>query len=52
MERHEIVLIGEWCKVESHDSDEIIYAEDNTCSCGIGKHHYHCSICGGVNQIG
>jgi len=31
---------------------DIIYASDNQCICGVGKHHYHCSTCGGIDQVG
>lgn len=45
-------LIADWCKGEDHDFDSPIYMPDNSCPCGITKHHYHCIDCGGVNQVG
>lgn len=38
-----------WCKCKN--STFLCYPEDNSCVCGIAKHHVHC-ICGGVEQIG
>ena len=29
-----------------------IFKNDGECTCGINKHHYHCSSCGCLTQIG
>ena len=40
----------EWCDCgKSTDSD---FRDDDECDCGIEKHHYHCTNCGHVSQIG
>ena len=44
---------SKWCTNPNHEDDmDFDYFPDNTCDCGIGKHHYHCGICKGVTQIG
>lgn len=48
-------LRPEWCKKPTaHDPlmRRVIFTDDGTCPCGIGKHHYHCGHCGGVTQVG
>ena len=47
-------LTYEWCKCVHTDESysPAIYATDNSCSCGVGKHHYHCSKCGAIEQVG
>ena len=48
-------LTYKWCEcnaVEPENVGDIIYASDNQCICGVGKHHYHCSTCGGIDQVG
>ena len=47
-------LISKWCECGHHDKMENIptYFEDGKCDCGINKHHYHCTECGKVVQIG
>ena len=48
----------EWCKYQNmwctckKPSDDIYFMDDGECDCGIEKHHYHCSICDGITQIG
>jgi hypothetical protein len=29
-----------------------VYMPDGQCKCGVVKHHYHCSHCGGLTQAG
>ena len=46
-------LTPKWCECKSPNEDgDVIYASDNQCICGVGKHHYHCSTCGGIEQVG
>ena len=50
-------LTPKWCECEGNDKfnqkiAEVIYASDNQCICGVGKHHYHCPTCGGIEQVG
>ena len=44
--------MASWCEDDKHGFDDSVYMPDNTCQCGIEKHHYHCGVCGGVTQIG
>jgi len=39
-----------WCKCDVNDN--AIFFDDDKCSCGCKRHHYHCSKCGGITQIG
>ena len=41
-----------WCECDKSITLQWYYKEDNSCQCGITKHHYHCPLCGGVTQIG
>ena len=47
-------LTYKWCECKSSTENvgDIIYASDNQCICGVGKHHYHCPTCGGIEQVG
>ena len=51
-------LTYKWCECapppvgDGGTHDDIIYASDNQCICGVGKHHYHCPTCGGIEQVG
>ena len=46
-------LTSKWCECKGTENvDDIIYATDNQCICGVGKHHYHCPKCGAIEQIG
>ena len=45
-------LTPKWCECKSSNEGDVIYASDNQCICGVGKHHYHCSGCGAIEQIG
>ncbi len=40
-----------WCEC-SKVFDDPFYMPDNTCVCGVEKHHYHCTTCKGIVQIG
>jgi hypothetical protein len=40
-----------WCKCEQSDVP-VDFRDDFECDCGVDKHHYHCTICGGIWQIG
>jgi hypothetical protein len=44
-------LKPEWCKHEDPPCELRKYAPDNTCPCGVRKHHYH-GMCGGIIQVG
>lgn len=44
-------LRDEWCECE-HGFDDPIYMPDDCCPCGEDKHHYHCSTCKGISQVG
>jgi len=44
------VLKNKWCTCGASDNE--IPMGDNECSCGIARHHYHCSKCGGTSQVG
>lgn len=42
-----------WCVCpESVHARGVEYCEDNTCECGVAKHHYHCMSCRSLLQIG
>ena len=43
-------LTPRWCECGSQETDDVIYASDNQCICGIGKHHCHCSKCGAITS--
>jgi hypothetical protein len=38
-----------WCECEV--SEFLCYPADGECTCGVHKHHVHCT-CGGVSQVG
>ena len=38
-----------WCECEN--SEFLVYTEDGECSCGVYKHHVHCT-CGKISQVG
>ena len=40
-----------WCRC-GEEEGEWIFLDDGECECGIHKHHYHCSRCGKVLQVG
>jgi hypothetical protein len=40
-----------WCKCED-EQVSVDFRDDNECDCGVEKHHYHCTVCGGIRQIG
>jgi len=46
------------CKAEAklmcgcNNSKSGIYIGDGQCDCGVHKHHYHCTSCGKITQIG
>jgi hypothetical protein len=40
-----------WCNWKD-SSVPVDFRDDNECDCGVEKHHYHCTVCGGVWQIG
>lgn len=41
-----------WCQCRHGQTDTPVFFEDNSCTCGVGKHHYHCKWCGGITQTG
>lgn len=48
-------LRSTWCDCQDKQAAwdaPSAYMPDNMCPCGVGKHHYHCSICHGILQIG
>lgn len=46
-------LAASWCEdSDKHGFENSVYMPDKFCECGIDKHHYHCSVCGKVTQIG
>lgn len=46
-------LRPEWCQQDKHNIDTEFHSfpEDGECSCGVHKHHVHCTH-GGIIQIG
>jgi hypothetical protein len=40
-----------WCSCND-DRVSVDFRDDEECDCGIEKHHYHCTACGGLYQIG
>lgn len=47
-----------WC-VDCPADGQILYSADGDCNwspgdvpCRVTKHHWHCSVCGGIVQIG
>jgi len=46
--------VRKWCQCINGRSAkaEPVYFEDEACSCGLLKHHYHCKHCGGLVQVG
>ena len=44
-------LHTDWCDCED-GGVFLCYVEDGCCDCGIGRHHTHCKVCGGVKQLG
>ena len=44
-------LKNDWCTC-GNPSDLHSYFGDGVCSCGCHKHHYHCSNCGKITQVG
>ena len=40
-----------YCDCETPDRDAS-YVPDGRCACPIHKHHWHCSRCWGITQIG
>ena len=42
----------EWCTCRVGQENTGDFYENNTCSCGIHHHHYHCISCGRVTQVG
>jgi hypothetical protein len=40
-----------WCCC-NNSQVSVEFRDDYECDCGIEKHHYHCTACGGVYQIG
>ena len=56
-----VVKKDQWCKcfeddhLRSRKTNGLItedFSDDGQCSCGVNKHHYHCSHCGLITQIG
>ena len=43
-------LHPQWCRCPADEFHS--YPGDGECSCGVYKHHVHCSLCGGISQIG
>ncbi len=45
-----------WCmgKLKNCKDENSFYIPDGKCTmgCGCEKHHYHCSNCGGITQVG
>jgi hypothetical protein len=52
MKENDMKLIPEWCECKDPKEGNAVYADDNTCKCGINKHHWHCTVCGKVIQVG
>jgi hypothetical protein len=55
--KHEpLQLVQAWCdcdrEEEGLDWPCAIYMPDGACTCGCVKHHYHCSVCGKLEQVG
>ena len=46
----QVKLSPEWCEC-GPDEEFLCYPEDGECTCGIYKHHVHCT-CGKVSQVG
>ena len=42
-------LFPEWC--DCGKEEFLVYPEDGECSCGVHKHHVHCT-CGKIYQVG
>jgi hypothetical protein len=42
----------EWCTCDNPDFADEGMIPDNSCVCGIGKHHVHCKNCGCIVQVG
>lgn len=40
-----------WCSC-NNSQVSVGFCDDYECDCGIEKHHYHCTACGGLYQIG
>lgn len=52
-----ITLLPEWSdptdECENCETMEFtVFADDGECECGVHKHHYHCSVCGKIVQVG
>jgi hypothetical protein len=45
-----VLRVG-WCTCQGESSDPI-FMPDNTCPCGVDKHHYHCPVCKRITQVG
>ena len=44
-------LLYNYCDC-GNPSGNTIFAENNACTCGAKKHHWHCADCGKISQIG
>ena len=42
--------MSKWCQCD--EPGESDFKDDGECSCGVEKHHYHCTACGKLTQIG
>jgi len=44
---------AKWCKCKDGNfEDEIRYMDDDSCFCGVKKHHTHRIKCGHITQVG
>ena len=47
-------LLDDWCECERDpvEDDEPIYMQNGICPCEVHKHHWHCSACLKITQVG
>jgi len=44
--------IGKFCTCEFGKTATGEFVDDDQCTCGVKRHHYHCTHCGCVTQVG
>jgi len=49
---HDLQLSKSWCECKEEGPSTWLFMDDNACECGVQKHHYHCTVCGKVKQVG
>ena len=42
----------DWCNCSKSRTGDPVYFDNDKCTCGTSKHHYHCRWCGGIVQVG